>query len=200
MSQPSKIQDPSLNPLIYEWMDGQAIYYKGYQSVLDKTKTLEEIMGSSALQAEIIMYLLNFIMINIGIKDYRIYTNEVGSHIDKGNNLAHDIAIFDKKVLPSSKVSSNYTDVPPKMVIEFDLDAAFEQLESNEYLHTKTQKMLDFGVEKVLWITTKTKKVTVATKGAPWQIFDWNQDIELLNGFSFNIGAYLKSENISLEG
>ena len=47
--------------LIYEIMDGQPIYYRGYQSVLNKTKTLEAITGCSSLQAELISYLLSII-------------------------------------------------------------------------------------------------------------------------------------------
>ena len=37
--------------LVYEVMDGKPIYYRGYQSVLNKTKTLEQIMGCSSIQA-----------------------------------------------------------------------------------------------------------------------------------------------------
>lgn len=37
--------------LIYEIMDGQPIHYKGYQDVLNGTKTAKEIMGSSSLQS-----------------------------------------------------------------------------------------------------------------------------------------------------
>ncbi len=37
--------------LIYEWDDGQPIYYRGYQEVLMGKKTAEEIMGDSTLQA-----------------------------------------------------------------------------------------------------------------------------------------------------
>ena len=36
--------------LIYEVMDRQPIYYKGYRDVLNKTKTREEIMACSGLQ------------------------------------------------------------------------------------------------------------------------------------------------------
>lgn len=43
--------------LIYETMNGNPIYYKGYKSVLNKTKTIDDIIGSSGLQAFILMYL-----------------------------------------------------------------------------------------------------------------------------------------------
>ncbi|GAB4037155.1 hypothetical protein [Spirosoma gilvum] len=76
-------------------MDGKPIYYRGYQSVLNKTKTLEDITGCSSLQAELVSYLLSIIYPFIDRKKYRVYTNEIGSHIDTGNNLSNDIAIYD---------------------------------------------------------------------------------------------------------
>ena len=71
-----------------------------------------------------------------------------------------------------------------------------ENLKEHEYTHTKTQRLLDFGAQKVIWITTKTQKVTVATPNENWQIIDWNKDIELLEGHAFNIGQYLEEEGI----
>jgi len=40
--------------LIYEEMDGQPIYYAGYQEVINNNKTLDDIVGSSYLQSVII--------------------------------------------------------------------------------------------------------------------------------------------------
>src|ERR1700712_5355178 len=82
--------------LVYEVMDGKPIYYRGYQSVLNKTKTLEQIIGCSSLQAELISYILSVVYQFIDRSKYRVYTNEIGNHIDAGNNLSNDIAIFDK--------------------------------------------------------------------------------------------------------
>lgn len=36
--------------LVYEVLDGQPLYYKGYQEVLAGRQKLEDIMGSSVLQ------------------------------------------------------------------------------------------------------------------------------------------------------
>ncbi len=188
--------------LIYEVLDGKPIYYKGYKEVLAKNKTLEDIMGSSGLQAEIVSYLLKICYLAIDTRLFRIFTNEVGSHIDKRNNLSNDIAIFDKKVLPAEKITRHYPDVPAKLVIEVDLDGELgteESFTENEYIHTKVQKMLDFGVEKIFWITTKTQKILLATPGENWQIVDWNKDIELFQGHSFNIGDHLNKEGIILD-
>ena len=53
--------------LIYEIMDGQPLYRKGYKAVLNKSKTLEDIMGSSTLQSEIHMYINALLFAHFGI-------------------------------------------------------------------------------------------------------------------------------------
>lgn len=188
--------------LVYEVLEGKPVYYKGYKEVLAKNKTLDDIMGCSGLQAEIVSYLLKICYLAIDTRLFRIFTNEVGSHIDKRNNLSNDIAIFDKKTLPAEKITRHYPDVPAKIVFEVDLDCELgpeESFTENEYIHTKVQKMLDFGVEKVFWITTKTRRVLVATPIANWEIIDWNKNIELFQGHNFNIGKHLEEEGINPE-
>jgi len=54
-------------------------------------------------------------------------------------------------------------------------------------------------VEKVIWITTASKKVLVAESDKPWQLLDWHEDIELLDGFSFNVDEWIKEKDIKLE-
>jgi uncharacterized protein (DUF2164 family) len=56
--------------------------------------------------------------------------------------------------------------------------------------------LLDFGVEKVLWIFTKHQKVMVAIKDQDWLTKNWNQEIELLDGEYFNIGKFLADEGV----
>lgn len=188
--------------LIYEVLDGKPVYYKGYRDVLAKTKTLEEIMGSSVLQSVIIDYLLRACYAVFDASVFRILTNELGSHLSNKNNLSNDIAIFEKSLLTPKKITTKYANVPAKIVFEVDLDGELgleEAFTEHEYIHTKVQKMLDFGVEKVFWITTKTQKVLLATPGQNWEIIDWNKDIELFRGHTFNIGQYLKDEGIELE-
>jgi uncharacterized protein (DUF2164 family) len=56
--------------------------------------------------------------------------------------------------------------------------------------------LLDFGVEKVLWIFTRHQKVMVAIKYQDWLTKNWNQEIELLDGEYFNIGKFLADEGV----
>ena len=79
--------------LIYEVIDGKPLYYEGYKDVLANKKTSEEIMGASGLQSFIIQYLLEVLYLKIGRKKYHFLTNEIGTHLDKNNNLSGDIYI-----------------------------------------------------------------------------------------------------------
>ena len=181
--------------LIYEIIDGKPIYYKGYEEVVNGTKTIEEVIGSSNLQSTIIEYLLMVLFKSIDLTKYRVLTNETGLHLSKKNNLSGDIVIYDKSVLPVRSADKHYISVPPKIQIEVDIDAHLGAFGTPDgYIYTKTDKLLQFGVEKVIWLTSESRKVLVATKDENWSIIDWNKDIEIANGISFNIGKYLKDE------
>ena len=178
--------------LVYEIMDGQPIYYKGYRDVLSGKKTFSEIMGSSKLQSVIVTHLVILLGALLDDAHFTILASEAGLHLSKYTNLAGDVLIFDNARLPFETLDDHYADVPPRVVIEVDIAADTTQLTEDGYVHQKTQKLLDFGVQRVIWITTKSKKVMVATPDADWQIKDWHQDIEVMEGVTFNIGAYLR--------
>ncbi len=180
--------------LIREVIDGKPIYYKGYKDVLAETKTFAEIMGSSTLQSFIIAYLQRLLYKFLDDETHTILSSETGIHLNKYNNLAADILIFENSVLPIEAIDEHYATVPPKIAIEVDIAAEAPDLDIDSYIFNKTQKLLNFGVEKVIWITTKSKKVTVATKNEDWQVKDWNKDIEVFDGIIFNIGEYLRKK------
>ncbi len=184
--------------LIYEIMDGKPIYYKGYRDVLSGKKTVGEIMGASSLQSILVFYLTGVISRFIDEEKYHVLVNESGIHLDRRNNLSNDIAIFDQAVLPGSKISKKYANVPPKLAIEVDVDADVEDLTETGYIYKKTYKLLDFGVETVIWVLTEAQAVMVATKDRI-ETFDWNRDIPLMDGQTFNVGAYLAKKGISVE-
>jgi len=184
------------NYLVYETFDGEPVHYKGYKEVLDGNKTFSEIMGSSGIQSFIVAYFQRMLFIKLDENLYTIFSSESGLHLDKGNNLAGDILIFDNTSLPLEAITAYYVDVPPKIVIEVDIMADPSDMDSTAYLFKKTQKLLDFGVEKVIWVTTNAKKVTVATSGSNWQVMDWGNEVEILEGITFNVGKYLADKGL----
>ncbi|MDX2250058.1 MAG: Uma2 family endonuclease [Bacteroidia bacterium] len=181
--------------LIYETLDGRPIYYKGYRDVLNQLQSIEDVMGSSNLQATIIEYFLMILYRTLNLNQYRILTNEVGLHLEKNSNLSGDILIFDKTSLPIKSADKYYISVPPKIQIEVDVKAEMEDLVAQEsYVYSKTQKLLNFGVEKIIWVLSDNKKVLVATPNADWSIADWHKEIEIMEGIGFCIGKYLREE------
>ncbi len=183
--------------LIYEEMGGHSLPYRGYLDVLSGTKKIEEIIGSSSLQS-VIIFLLNGLLFNkINRKKYRIATSEAGLHLGIGENLANDISIFEKSDV--SNLNDKYFDVPPKLVIEVDIKVDLSETVWNtdlEYLLTKSQKMLDFGVESVIWITTKSKKIFVMSARQNWYLTNFDEDIPLLDGCILNLAQLLAEEDI----
>ncbi|NUO01992.1 MAG: Uma2 family endonuclease [Saprospiraceae bacterium] len=183
--------------LVYEYLDGKLIYRKGYKEVLNKKKKLEEIIGTSGLQSVILSYLMEMLFLKIDKKQYWVLSNEIGTHIAHRENPASDIGIFEKSVLTPNKVTTKYVDVPAKVFIEVDIRAALEDLSETGYISLKTNKLLDFGAEKIIWILSETQQVIVAEKGAKnWLWMNWSESIELVEGIEVNIGAYLQAEGI----
>jgi Uma2 family endonuclease len=177
--------------LIYEIMDGQPIHYKGYRDVMNGTKTVDEIMGSSSLQSLIVTHLVILLGRQLDDNEFTILSSEAGIHLNRRNNLVGDILIFDNETLPIEAINEFYVSVPPKIVIEVDITADPADMSPDAYMFKKTQKLLDFGVERVIWITTQVKKVTIATANDDWQVRDWHKDVEIMPGISVNIGQYL---------
>lgn len=87
--------------------------------------------------------------------------------------------------------------MPPQVVIEIDTKS--ESKDNDLVINIKTQKLLDFGVARVIWIFTDTQKVMVAVPGQDWLIKDWHKDLEIMDGHIFNIATYLEKEGIRLE-
>jgi Uma2 family endonuclease len=185
--------------LIYEEMNGKPLPYKGFRDVLSGKKKVEEIMGSSSLQS-IIVYVLSGILFNtIDRKKYLAATNEPGVHIQLGDNLSNDIAIFERGDIT---FNDKYFDKAPKIVIEVDVKIDLSLTEWNnewDYIIEKSQKMLDFGTEKVIWITTKSKKIFVSSSTERWYMVGFEEDIPLIDDCVLNLGQILRDEEISFK-
>ncbi len=199
--QPRKRRKPpvELESLVYEVLDGRPLYYRGYEEVLAGKKSAEEIMGSSSLQWVLVSYFMEIMILKLDRKKYWFASNEAGVHIDHRNNLSHDVAIYDKRVLTPDKINTKYTDVPAIMAVEIDVKADISKVADFNYVNRKTKKLLDFGSEKVIWIFTSSQQVMLAEQNADaWLTMDWHRDLELLDGQTFNIGQYLADEGIQV--
>ena len=193
----SPLEESIPKSLIREIIDGKPYYYKGYHEVLAGNIDAEGIMGCSTLQAFIVTYLVRVLLRSIDESQYLIATNEPGLHINRRSNLASDIMVFDYDILTIDQINLNYAQVPPAVCIEVDTRVEFEEATESEYVTLKTMKLLEFGVGKVIWFFTETKKVMIATPGS-WTTFDWDHEVILMSGAVCNVGQYLRSKGLKI--
>jgi Uma2 family endonuclease len=183
--------------LVYEILDGQVIPYRGFKKVLSKEKTLEGIMGSSGLQSVIVTDLLRFIFRHFPEEEYEVLSNEAGLHLSKKNNLATDIGIYKIEALPPGSITDKYMNVAPLVAIEVDTRADLSGFaEPQDYFNKKTNLLLEFGVERVIWITTASRKVMVAAAGQDWIISDLHKPITLVPGVVCNLAELLAKRGL----
>ncbi len=185
-----------LQSLIYEEMDGEPIYYRGYREVLDNKKTLDDIMGSSSLQASIIRLLLKFLYAKVDGHGFEVYTNEAGLHLAKGNNLSSDIMIYPASAMESYQVDDKYFQIPPRVVIEVDIKVDLADSQREAYVKKKTKKLFRFGAERVIWILSATQQIVIAEPEQDWLIRDWQKAFDILPGHSINLGELLKAKGV----
>ena len=185
---------------IYEEIDGVPLYYRGYKETIAQNLSVENIMGSGELQATLSSIILKYLYKNLDDKAYRIITGEAGLHLKKKTNLSADIAIYGKPVLKDRKLRNEYFDIPPLVNIEVDTKAELSDYSSgHDYPHIKTQKLLDFGVQQVIWFFTPSRKVMIARPDQPWLTTNWDQPVQLLENYTFSLAALLQQEDIRLD-
>jgi hypothetical protein len=183
--------------LIYEEWNGTPIYYKGYKDVVAGKKAIEEIVYSTDFQGVLVALINGFLFGTINRKKYLLATNEIGLHLAKNDNLANDVLIFEKEKI--GKLKGKFFDVAPKIVIEIDIKAEVSSFQNEEtnYILQKSQKMLDFGTEKVVWILTDSQKIFVIDKNeTKWYVVNWSENIPLLDNCVLNIKQLLEEEDI----
>lgn len=183
--------------LVYETWQGKPVYYKGYRDVLTGTKAIDEVMSCSDLQGVLVSLLNGYLFSTIDRKRYLISTNEIGIHLAAKDNLVNDLAIFEKEKV--GKLKGKFFDIPPKVVVEVDIKADLVDFlnRENGYIMEKSQKLLDFGVERILWIVTDTRKVYVIDRNDPtWYVVNWSENITVLDDCILNINQLLADEAI----
>ena len=185
--------------MIYEVLDGNPVYYAGYKEVLYKQKTIDDIMGSSGLQSEIIDFIVEFFhKIKFeGNRKYKILYSELGLHLALNNNLAADIAIYNKSDIVSNDLTDKYMVKPPRVIFEVDTKADVSNFsDALEYLELKSKKLLDFGVEKLFWILTQSKKIIVITENKKWYFADWDEEINVVDDIKFTLQTLIENDGL----
>ena len=128
-------------------------------------------------------------------KDYKVLAGELGLHLQHQDNVSVDIAVVSRELYQPSNFKGKYLDYPPQVVVEIDIN--IDPLESfgnnSEYVNIKTQALLDFGVEQVIWVFTKSRKITVAQNNSPWLTMNWNDKVTVM-GHTFSIEQLIEED------
>jgi hypothetical protein len=181
--------------LIREILRGEPLYYQGYKDVLKGIKQPEEIMGCSSLQSILVALLNGILFGKINRKKYWLGGNEAGLHLGHKNNLSTDLGIFLKEKVV---LNTNFFEVAPEVSIEVDVKIDVTTLgEKLEYIFGKSEEMIAFGSQKIIWILTKPKKIFVIAKDETTKVYDWNKEIEVIDGIIINLKELLDEEGVN---
>ncbi len=182
-------RDRLLRLLTYEVVDGRPIYYRGYRDVLEGKRQPEEVMGASFLQAFLVKKIALFLIERLEKGgEYEVLFHELGIKTGRGLRTL-DLAVFRRRDLPKEP-EPFYMEVPPDIVLEVDVRAEIE--DAIEYILEKSGDLLAFGVRKVVWIFTKPRRVFVFEKGKKPVIYDWEDEIHLLEDVKLRLSDILK--------
>lgn len=181
--------------LVYEIAKDRPLYYQGYKDYLNGNKSLEELMGSSYLQSFLIMAILKHLLTHLP-ESYQILTNELGIVYGEGDRRALDIAIYRKENLNGIPLDNKYLKVPPKVVIEVDTKADLGAFNTPmDYVYEKTDDLLKFGVEKVIWIFTAVRKVMIANQQERWIITNWSDPTPVIDNITILLEKMIEVSN-----
>ncbi len=100
--------------------------------------------------------------------EFHALSGELGFTLDKENWRNLDVALYRRSLVEAGGLTfdKHYTSTPPEMVFKIDTKADLPELaDKMSYFYTKTQKLLDAGVQKVIWIHTALRKHMVAEAG-----------------------------------
>lgn len=184
---------------VYEVLDGQPIYYQGYREAMAQNLAPEHVMGSGRKQAYLIDLLLGFLKSVLDRNDFSTAVSEPGVKLGKKDYVSIDIVIYHTADKPLM-FTDTYFDFPPHAVIEVDTKAEWKELEwgSDYYMH-KTDRLLEFGVERVIWIFTGSRKIVAAEKGKPWLTIDWEVPVEVVPGCTLELRRLIEADGVELE-
>jgi Uma2 family endonuclease len=155
-------------------------------------------MGCSSLQSIVISVMLSYLYRNIEDEGYSIATNEAGLHLSLGTNLSADIALYPIETAVAYLLDNHYFNIPPKIVIEVDVSIDLENIADVSYISQKIQALFHFGVERVLWILTPDKKILIAEPNQDWILRDWNKDVQLMEGHTFNLMQMIQKKGYKI--
>lgn len=189
----------ALEPFICEVIYGLPLYYHGYREALSQNQSAESVMGTGRKQAYLIDLILNFLHTTIDRNEYRTLMSEPGVLFPNKDFVSNDIIIYAAADKPKM-LQDKYLDFPPKIVVEVDTKIEWRDLDwAPDYYQVKTQKLLDFGVEKVIWVFTKIRKIQIAERGKTWLTVGWDESVDVLPGCTLCLRGLLEADETDVD-
>ena len=96
-------------------------------------------------------------------------------------------------------IKGKFFDVAPKVVIEVDIKIDVSEMPAGEmdYIYEKTEAMLNFGTERVIWVTTRSRKIFVASRTETWYVENWDATVPVLDDLTLNVAVLLAEEGVN---
>ena len=175
-----------LKALTYELVNGQAVLYRGHQAARRGQKSLKELYASSPQQRRILSDLCFDLHQDFGQEYFILSSPQLRLEIDDNNWRAIEVAIVRKntrKTMDSAVLSQ-----APEYVFLIDTKASLLDLRHPfSYYHQKASDLLDFGVQKVVWLFSQKQQLMVAsTSRKRWPLQDWDQPVWLEPGLRWD--------------
>jgi hypothetical protein len=147
-------------------------------------------MGAGPIHAVLSGYFYALLIENTDKEKYWILSGETGLKIEKRNIYSLDLAVYLKEKVAGNVISSGHINVAPELVIKINIPVETNQVVEDEHIFIKIQRLLYLGVQKIIWVFSKTKMVLVAEPSSPWQMYSWHTSLELLDKIEFNLNNY----------
>ena len=152
-------------------------------------KAIEEFnFGNNTLQWFITNSLIKFLYKNLP-ENYFAGASELGLHLSNKTNFAADIAIYREGQLKVGFHSVKYEQTPPNVIIEVDIKIDESEYFQNEeeYFHKKTEKLLQWGVEKVIWVFSSSRRILIADNLQKWEFNSWDIPFVVIDDTEMNV-------------
>ena len=94
-----------------------------------------------------------------------------------------------------------YFETPPNVFIEIDLkiDKSDYFVSEIEYFHKKTEQLLQWGVEKVIWVFSSSKRVLMADNLQKWEFNSWDINFNVIDDVEINVWELLLKNGFIVE-
>jgi len=100
---------------------------------------------------------------------------------------------FSAESLKDVPLENKHLRVPPRVALEIDTKADTGKFTAaTDYVYEKTDDLLEFGAEKVVWIFTSSKKILVATRSEKWITTDWSEPVSIIEDIAINVRDMLE--------